>query len=73
MVQGDIQGEVQWPELLDVRFNAKPVGFNIGGPTGLPGITASVKGANLVIADIYDRPLYVIHNHILASSGPDPS
>jgi hypothetical protein len=28
-----------------------------------------VKGANIVIADIYDRPLYVIHNRILAASG----
>ncbi len=34
-----------------------------------PGILLRVKGADIVIADIYDRPLHVIDNRILASSG----
>ena len=68
MVQGTIQGEVRWPELLDIRFQSKPRGFTIGSSSAIHGILLRVKGANIVIADIYDRPLYVIHNRILASS-----
>jgi hypothetical protein len=69
MVQGDIQGEVRWPEVLEIRFPAKPRGFLFAYQNALPGILLRVKGANILIADIYDRPLYVIHNRILASSG----
>ena len=69
MVQGDIQGEVRWPELLEIRFNTKPLAFSLGSQSGFPGILLRVKGADIVIADIYDRPLHVIYNHILASSG----
>ncbi len=70
MVQGDIQGEVRWPELLEIRFNARPRGFNLMNQRAMiPGILLKVKGADIVIADIYDRPLYVIYNGILAASG----
>ncbi len=70
MVQGDIQGVVRWPELLEIRFNAKPHGLNIFNERAmLPGILLRVKGADIVIADIYDRPLFVIYNRILAASG----
>jgi hypothetical protein len=69
MVQGDLQGEVRWPELLEIRFPAKPGGFNFGYQGAIPGILLRVKGARIMIADIYDRPLCVIHNRILASSG----
>jgi hypothetical protein len=73
MVQGAIQGEVKWPELLEIKFNAKPVGFNFGHYTAIPGIMLRVKGAKILIADIYDRPLHVIYNRILALSGRDLS
>ena len=70
MVQGDIQGEVRWPELLEIRFNARPRGLNLGNQRAmLPGIRLWVKGAEIVIADIYDRPLCVIYNRILAAAG----
>jgi hypothetical protein len=69
MVQGNIQGEVCWPELLEIRFRTKPSGFNLGHPNAIPGIILRVKGASILIADVYDRPLYVIHNRILAMSG----
>ena len=70
MVQGDIQGEVRWPELVEIRFNTKPRGFDFGNPSAmLPGILLRVKGASILIADIYDRPLHVIHKRILAASG----
>ena len=69
MIQGDIQGEVNWPELLEIRFHTNPIGFNFGSQPVIPGILLRVKGANIVIADIYDRPLFVIHDRILAASG----
>ncbi len=69
MVQGDIQGEVRWPELLEIRFQARPRGFHLGYAGAIPGILLRVKGASILIADIYDRPLFVIHNRILAASG----
>jgi hypothetical protein len=70
MVQGEIQGEIGWPEVLDVRFNAKPRSFQFGhGPALLPGILVSVKGAKILVADIYDRPLHVVFERIMAASG----
>ncbi len=69
MIQGDVQGEVRWPELLEIRFLARPSGVLFGSPSAIPGIQLRVKGASIVIADIYDRPLFVIHNRILAASG----
>jgi hypothetical protein len=72
MVQGDIQGEVRWPELREIRWNEKPSSFKFATRSAIPGILLGVKGANIVIADIYDRPLYVIYNRILAASGRTP-
>lgn len=69
MVQGDIQGEVRWPELLEICFRAKPGGFRFGAAYAIPGILLRVKGADILIADIYDRPLYVIYNRIMAAAG----
>lgn len=68
MIQGDVQGEVRWPELLDVRFGSRASSFRLTqGPVG--GIILKLKGADVLIADIYDRPLYVIHDRILDCSG----
>jgi hypothetical protein len=69
MVQGHLQGEVRWPELLEIRFQAKPGAVQFGYQFAIPGILLRVKGAKILIADIYDRPLFVIHERILASSG----
>lgn len=69
MVQGDIQGEVRWPELLEIRLQAKPSGLHLAGAGAFPGILLRVKGADILIADIYDRPLYVIYNRIMSSAG----
>lgn len=69
MVQGEIQGELRWPELLEIRFQSKPGGFHVGYARMTPGILLRVKGAEILIADIYDRPLYVIYNRIMASAG----
>jgi hypothetical protein len=69
MVQGDIQGEVRWPELLEIRFRPKANAFRLHYAQGLSGISLKVKGAEILIADIYDRPLYIIYDRILAASG----
>jgi hypothetical protein len=69
MVQGDLQGEVRWPELLDIRFRPKPRIISFQYSHGLIGILLKLRGADILIADIYDRPLYVIHERILAASG----
>jgi hypothetical protein len=70
MVQGNIQGELRWAELVEFRFQGKPRSFYGGHAAAIPGILLRVKGAQIVIADIYDRPLYVIYNRIVASAGP---
>jgi hypothetical protein len=69
MVQGEIQGEIRWPELLDVKLRAKPARLSFQYSQGLSGIILKVKGADILIADIYDRPIYVIHKRILHASG----
>jgi hypothetical protein len=70
MVQGNIQGELRWAELLEFRFQPRPRGLGSGHAALIPGILLRVKGAEIVIADIYDRPLFVIYNRIIASAGP---
>jgi hypothetical protein len=69
MVQGDVEGEVRWPELIDVRYRPRPQSFTFTQAGLIRGILLKVKGADIVIADIYDRPLYLIYNRILACSG----
>lgn len=69
MVQGPIHGEVRWPELLEIRFQPKPRGFPPTPANLIPGILLRVKGADIIIADIYDRPLCVIHGRIMAAAG----
>jgi hypothetical protein len=68
MVQGDIQGAIGWDELLDVTYRSRPRSLRLSYADGLTGIILKVKGSRIVIADIYDRPLYVIYDRLLASS-----
>ena len=65
MVQGPVRGEIRWEELLDLKFAAKPRGFRLTSDMGLAGIKFRVPGATIMIADIYDCPLYVIYDEIL--------
>lgn len=69
MVQGELQGEVRWTELLDVLYMPKVRSFSFTIHRKVPGIVLRVKGAEFVIIDAYDRPLYVIHEQIRVSSG----
>ncbi len=69
MVQGDIQGEIGWPEVLEVRYAPNPWALGIAyQSSGVAFILCRVKGADIRILDIYDRPLYVIHGRIMACS-----
>jgi hypothetical protein len=65
LVQADMQGQLRWDEIRDVqvkkRAGAAANSFQwSAGPAG-PGIVIRVAGAQIVIADIFDRPLPLIH------------
>lgn len=68
MVQGPLQGEVRWPELVDVGYWPRPSSVLARGGA-LTSLRLRVKGADILIFDIYDRPLYVIHDRIRACAG----
>jgi hypothetical protein len=68
LVQGDMRGELRWDELRDIRFRTKP-GFLATSPQ-LRGIHLVVAGATITIADLYDRPLDLIHERLLAGWKP---
>jgi hypothetical protein len=70
MVQGDVQGIVKWDELLDVRLGNPPKAFRLSHSAAPRGISVRVAGAAIVIADIYDRPLAIIHQRIVANWRP---
>jgi hypothetical protein len=64
LVQGDIQGEMKWRELKKVSYKSSRGSFQASDSPGL-GIVLSLEGADVVVADIYDRPLYAIYERIL--------
>lgn len=68
MIQGPIQGELRWAELLEARLQDGVRAFQASHGAGIPGIMLRVKGAEILIADVYDRPLYVIHDLIQMSA-----
>ncbi len=68
MIQGPIQGELRWAELVETRFQDGARAFQSTPAAAVPGIVLRVKGAEIVIADVYDRPLYVIHDLIQMSA-----
>jgi hypothetical protein len=65
MVQGDVQGELRWNEVQNVRLRGRAKGIHVTSETTMPGIVLSVEGAKILIADIYDRPLAAIYENIL--------
>jgi hypothetical protein len=67
VIQGDLKGEMRWDELTNVHL--KPRGSHLQHQSRLesgPGIRLVVEGATIVLADIYDRPLRIIYERILA-------
>jgi hypothetical protein len=65
MVQGEIQGEMKWEELKNVRYRPKVRSWEINVGTPELGVVLVLEGAQLGIANIYDRPLYLIYERIL--------
>jgi hypothetical protein len=66
LVQGDMQGELRWDEVRDVRIRRRDrSSFELSSGTAGPGILLRVEGATVSIADLYDRPLVIIHQNIL--------
>jgi len=62
MVQGDLSGRLRWDEIRNIRLGKRPRGVYLTGaqvPAG--GLSVYVEGAVIHIADIYDRPLPIIH------------
>jgi hypothetical protein len=59
MVQGKIRGELAWDQIHDVRLGSRG-----------QGITLTVEGAQIVIVDLYDRPIELIHERILRYWNP---
>ena len=63
LVQGDLQGEMRWDELRDLKFS-RPTGFHQDNRTVGRGIVLHFEGARVLIADVYDRPLNLIYKQI---------
>lgn len=64
--QGDLQGHLRWAELLDVRCHGRTPIFVMSRaelPKGV--IHLVVAGAAVQLADVYDRPIALIHRLIL--------
>lgn len=69
MSQGDLQGEITWPEVREIRHAPKTKSFTADYRPAHLGIVLKLAGADVLIANIYDRPLHVIHRRLLAASG----
>jgi len=64
LIQGDLKGEMRWDELRDMKLKTPPHSFQYGhNPFGW-GILLSFEGAQISIADIYDRPLPLIYKQM---------
>jgi hypothetical protein len=64
MPQGDMKGRMYWGELRDSRLSRGIESFRFGGASGPAGIHLIVEGAEILVADIYDRPLPLIYGRI---------
>jgi hypothetical protein len=64
MVQGDLRGEMRWRELRKVHF-VPTARFAFSAEGQSAGVYLVFVGATARIADIYDRPLFIIHEQIM--------
>ncbi|MBI1914913.1 MAG: hypothetical protein HYS12_09285 [Planctomycetes bacterium] len=62
--QGDLKGEMRWDELRDMKLKTPPHTFQYGHHPFGWGILLSFEGAQISIADIYDRPLPIIYRQM---------
>jgi hypothetical protein len=65
LVQGDLQGEMRWDELKTLKFGSGSGGdFQVSNQAGIRGILLGFEGAQVLVHDIYDRPLNLIYGQI---------
>lgn len=63
--QGDVQGHLRWGELLDVRFlNRARFAVSSAAAQTIGSIQLVISGAKIGLADVYDRPIALIHGLI---------
>jgi hypothetical protein len=78
LAQADLKGQMSWDEVREIKFVRHTTGKHaLFGGLGGHGIVLTVPGAMIVIPDIYDRPLPLIHQLMLyywseEQSGEDP-
>jgi hypothetical protein len=65
--QGDMTGQLRWEEVRDVTYG------KARSAPGLRGIVLKVAGAAILIADVYDHPLSLIHQQICYYWRGDPA
>ncbi len=65
--QGDMTGQLRWDEVRDVTYGKSRT------TPGLQGIVLKVAGATILIADVYDHPLSLIHQQICYYWRGDPA
>jgi hypothetical protein len=63
LAQGSLKGKMRWGELRAVEYPARPR-FGLTAAGAARGIGLLVEGAYLIIADYYDRPLFLIYEQI---------
>lgn len=66
LIQGPLKGRLRWNELRDVKLNARDRSFRLSSASVLHGLRLEVEGSSIVIADIYNEPLPMIHQRIMS-------
>lgn len=65
LVQADLQGQLRWEEVRDVQVKKRATlatnNFQLAAVQPGPGIVLKVAGAVIVLLDVFDRPLPLIH------------
>jgi hypothetical protein len=64
LMQGDLKGHLRWDELRDARLRVGGWQIVVDREQTADGIDLTISGARIRLADVYDRPLPVIHGLI---------
>lgn len=63
--QGDLKGELSWEEITSVQLGKGSQSFQLtSSRNAMRGLRLDVTGASFIVADIYDRPLWVLEDVI---------
>jgi hypothetical protein len=64
--QGDLQGEVRWDEIRDVKLIAKARGLVLSSQDASRAVVIKVAGATVRLVDIFDQSLELMNDRIAA-------